>query len=56
MFSAAKSLQKAIISTFTNLKPAHKQWLWFIWLWLGGLVSVLLLAKIIKFSLTFLKF
>ena len=56
MFSAVKSLQKAIISTFTNLKPSHRQWLWFIGLWLGGLVSVLLLAKIIKFALTFLRF
>jgi uncharacterized membrane protein len=56
MFSAVKSLQRAIISALTNLKPSHKQWLWFVGLWLGGLVSVLLLAKIIKFSLTFLKF
>lgn len=33
----------------------YKQWLWFIGLWLSGLLAVLFLAKLIKLGLTFLR-
>ncbi|MFW6373656.1 MAG: DUF2474 domain-containing protein [Thermodesulfobacteriota bacterium] len=36
------------MSPFTK---KQKQWLWFIWLWFGGLSAVLLLAALIRWMM-----
>ena len=60
MFSEVRLRVKAIIrlvnNYFTGLQPSYKQWLWFVSLWLCGLLTVLLIAKAIKFALTFLRY
>lgn len=44
IYSAAKRAQM-------QLTKKQQQWLWFIGLWLGGLGSVLLVARIIRIML-----
>lgn len=43
MKQCIEALQKQI-----NHHPRLKQWLWFVGLWCGGLLSVLLLASFLK--------
>jgi hypothetical protein len=36
-----------------DLPPRKKQWLWFLGLWLGGLLAVLLLSAAVKLLFKF---
>jgi hypothetical protein len=43
-----KLAMNPIIRTFDKLSKTQKEWFWFVFLWCASLISVLLLAKIIR--------